>query len=149
MAFHPHTQARDMGVLLVSVQLIIAGIAKLIKMRNIPSNSHPHIRDNILDMLNTLGKWLQKGATLSVSLLRQLQARICEVLQSNCSPLIRNVLDQPSYLPKFDNLGGEILALHCVCALFMCVFELADRKYSYCSKQTYGATLSGYHAKFI
>ena len=100
-------------------------------MWNIPSNSNPHIRDNILDMLNTLGKWLQKGSTLSVSLLRQLQAWICEVLQSTCSPLIRNVLDQPSYLPKFHNLGGEILALHCVCELFMCVFELADRRYCY------------------
>jgi hypothetical protein len=102
-----------------------------VKMWNIPSNSNPHMRDNILDMLYTLGKWMQKGATLSVSLLRQLQAWICEVLQSKCSPLIRSVLDQPSYLPKFDNLGGEILALHCVCVLFMCVFELAHRRYCY------------------
>ena len=117
-------------------------------MWNIPSNSNPHIRDNILDMLNTLGKWLQKGSTLSVSLLRQLQAWICEVLQSTCSPLIRNVLDQPSYLPKFHNLGGEILALHCVCELFMCVFELADRRYCYFFK-TDMATLSEYRAKFI
>jgi hypothetical protein len=35
MAFHPHTQARDMGVLFVSVQLIIAGIAKLIHMLDV------------------------------------------------------------------------------------------------------------------
>lgn len=35
MAFHPFTQARDMGVLLVSVQLIIAGIAKRIHMLDV------------------------------------------------------------------------------------------------------------------
>jgi hypothetical protein len=100
-------------------------------MWNIPRNSNPHIRDNILDMLNTLGKWLQKGATLSVSLLRQLQAWMRQVLQSNCSPLLQIVLDQPSYLPKFDNMSGEILALHCFCVLFVCLFELAHGKYCY------------------
>jgi len=79
MAFHPHTQARDMGVLFVSVQLIIAGIAKLIHMLDV-GNQIPEFFPKEWAARNAtvlaVGPYYCSGATMFLALIG-LIALIC------------------------------------------------------------------------